>query len=68
MNKFTESARQFTMDGGVSLYDFKDEVGGGGEEEEDGALLMLCCAVPCRAARCATYSWGVRQSRYCWWV
>jgi hypothetical protein len=29
MNKFTESARQFTMDGGVSLYDFKDEVGGG---------------------------------------
>lgn len=26
MNKFTESAKQFTMDGGLSLYDFKEEV------------------------------------------
>jgi hypothetical protein len=26
MNKFTENAKQFTMDGGLSLYDFKDEV------------------------------------------
>jgi hypothetical protein len=26
MNKFTESAKQFTMDGGLSMYDFKDEV------------------------------------------
>lgn len=26
MNKFTENARAFTMDGGVSLYDYKDEV------------------------------------------
>jgi hypothetical protein len=52
MNKFTESARQFTMDGGVSLYDFKDEVGGGGGRGL--ADVVLCCA-----ARCATYSWGV---------
>eukprot|EP00775_Hariotina_reticulata_P010968 gene10968-11123_t len=25
MNKFTENAKQFTMDGGLSIYDFKDE-------------------------------------------
>lgn len=30
MNKFTDNARQFTMDGGVSLYDYKEEVRGGG--------------------------------------
>lgn len=29
MNKFTDNARQFTMDGGVSLYDYKEEVRGG---------------------------------------
>jgi hypothetical protein len=28
MNKFTESAKQFTMDGGLSLYDFKEDVSG----------------------------------------
>ena len=28
MNKFTDNAKQFTMDGGISLYDYKDEVGG----------------------------------------
>jgi hypothetical protein len=28
LNKFTESAKQFTMDGGVSLYDYKEEVNG----------------------------------------
>eukprot|EP00879_Flechtneria_rotunda_P001459 GHRR01001613.1.p1 GENE.GHRR01001613.1~~GHRR01001613.1.p1 ORF type:complete len:1090 (+),score=452.35 GHRR01001613.1:198-3467(+) len=25
MNKFTESAKQFTMDGGISIYDYKDD-------------------------------------------
>ncbi|WIA10295.1 hypothetical protein OEZ86_000436 [Tetradesmus obliquus] len=33
MNKFTENAKQFTMDGGLSLYDFKDE------EDKEGTDL-----------------------------
>eukprot|EP00878_Enallax_costatus_P003452 GHUV01003663.1.p1 GENE.GHUV01003663.1~~GHUV01003663.1.p1 ORF type:complete len:1042 (+),score=456.73 GHUV01003663.1:458-3583(+) len=36
MNKFTENARAFTMDGGVSLYDYKDE-----DEKEGTDLGML---------------------------
>ncbi len=28
MQQFTDNAKQFTMDGGMSLYDYKDEVCG----------------------------------------
>jgi hypothetical protein len=48
---FTEAARQFTLDGGMSLYDYKEEVGafgGGNFWKGPGAgssgLLRECCA------------------------
>jgi hypothetical protein len=41
MNKFTESAKQFTMDGGLSLYDFKEEVGGPGGGLRGGVCGVL---------------------------
>jgi phosphoribosylaminoimidazole-succinocarboxamide synthase len=34
MNKFSENAKAFTMDGGLSLYDFKDEVCVGATQQD----------------------------------
>jgi hypothetical protein len=40
--------------------------GGGGRGLAD---VVLCCAVPRGVQRIhGECDWGVRQSRYCWWV
>ena len=36
MQQFTDSAKQFTMDGGITVYDFKEE-----DEEKEGDLNTL---------------------------
>jgi hypothetical protein len=59
MNKFTESAKQFTMDGGLSLYDFKEDVSG--VDPEWGLMLVSTVIDPgaaCVSRTDGSYGWA----------
>jgi hypothetical protein len=65
IQEFTEAARQFTLDGGISLYDYKEEVGtSSGGVGRDGVRLRW----PIVGALWATLSGSVAApcfSRHC---
>jgi phosphoribosylaminoimidazole-succinocarboxamide synthase len=60
MNKFTEDAKQFTMDGGLSIYDFKDEV-----RLCDDKAIQLHGAPPGLATTCLSVRRSTASSLWC---